>query len=98
MYFCLNRNMAFRCGRVLTLALLLLVGGCATSGPSQQPETDKTQGANSPSDSNGTSESKNDETHFNTDAIEHLWQTRTADASRQGASREFVLGPGDVLQ
>ncbi len=83
---------------VLGLGLLMLVSACATSTSGQPPLSANAKVAEVSSGSGRALYARDHETDSNAEALDHLWQSRMAEASADMTSPEFALGPGDVLR
>ena len=79
-------------------SLMLFLTACAPSTRAEQAVPEPVPAAQLPLSYGKVSYTKRPETDSNSEALEHLWQTRTAQVSADMSHPEFSLGPGDVLR
>jgi protein involved in polysaccharide export with SLBB domain len=78
--------------------LMLLLNACAPSTRAEHEASEPASAVQPPSSYNKVLYTKRPEADSNSEALEHLWQTRMAQVSADVSHPEFALGPGDVLR
>src|SRR5262249_33574986 len=84
--------------RLCVFGLMLALAACAPSGRAEQVTSEPGPSMHLPSSYDSMLYTKRAAADPNSEALEHLWQTRMAQAPADMSHPEFTLGPGDVIR